>query len=456
MHLRAVTILLVLAALLPAQSAKPHIDRDTRGDFPSLRLSIDYTVATLPSAASYSGRVIVVSDTDGSDCETADSPGAPLLCRSDGSNWISIGGSGGTPAFSAITAGVNTAALVIGAGGSITTSGSGTVAATTAAAAASNPSNCSAGSIPRGIDASFVAEGCAAVDLTAEVTGLLPTANAAATFLIESDAGSGLSVAANTINFAPTEVDTATFGSGAGAFTWTFDTGATNPSIVFNTDGSVQIGPSGGNTIIGPAAGLIVTGGTAAAADLTFRTTTNASKGSYVFDEISSDGCAQFTSGALSSTGSACGSGGAGTPAGSNYTQSFTAQTSVSLTHGFGHPNVIVSCYDASDAELVPDTATIAGTAPYAVTVTFSPAATGRCVVSGGGAAVYSTSISAQTSVTVTAATHGLGTTATFANCFDNAATPELVIPGSVTRNASGDITMTFVASFTGDCELRQ
>jgi hypothetical protein len=41
-----------------------------------------------------------------------------------------IAGGGGAPAFSAVTAGTNTTALVIGTGGSLTTSGTGTIAAT--------------------------------------------------------------------------------------------------------------------------------------------------------------------------------------------------------------------------------------------------------------------------------------------------------------------------------------
>lgn len=45
--------------------------------------------------------------------------------------------------------------------------------AATATALATNPSNCSAGTIPRGVDASGVGEGCAAVDASTELTGNL-------------------------------------------------------------------------------------------------------------------------------------------------------------------------------------------------------------------------------------------------------------------------------------------
>jgi len=47
----------------------------------------------------------------------------------------------------------------------------------TATALATNPANCGAGLLPRGVDASGVGEGCAAVSLTTEVTGILQAAN---------------------------------------------------------------------------------------------------------------------------------------------------------------------------------------------------------------------------------------------------------------------------------------
>ncbi len=62
----------------------------------------------------------------------------------------------------------------------VATNLTGTAAGLTAGAAtalAANPANCSAGSLPRGVQASGAAEGCAAVDLAAEVTGVLPAAN---------------------------------------------------------------------------------------------------------------------------------------------------------------------------------------------------------------------------------------------------------------------------------------
>ncbi|MEO6120514.1 MAG: hypothetical protein ABIP12_07490, partial [Terriglobales bacterium] len=60
---------------------------------------------------------------------------------------------GGSSAFSDITAGTNTAALVVGTGGSLVTSGSGTIAATTAVALAANPVDCGAGQFATAIAA---------------------------------------------------------------------------------------------------------------------------------------------------------------------------------------------------------------------------------------------------------------------------------------------------------------
>lgn len=61
-------------------------------------------------------------------------------------------------------------------------------AANVASQLTSNPGNCSAGQLPRGITAIGLAEGCAAVDLAAEVTGSLPGANMAA---MTGDSGAG-------------------------------------------------------------------------------------------------------------------------------------------------------------------------------------------------------------------------------------------------------------------------
>lgn len=95
----ALLLLAALSALSPArlqaQTSGVHISNQTRGELPSLRLDVDYTVATLPAAASYADKVIVVTNTNSVDCETADSPGTRMLCVSDGANWIPLSSGAG-------------------------------------------------------------------------------------------------------------------------------------------------------------------------------------------------------------------------------------------------------------------------------------------------------------------------------------------------------------------------
>jgi hypothetical protein len=80
------------------------------------------------------------------------------ICGPPACTWIDVGGSGVT-GFNTITSGTNTsAAMVVGTGSSLTVSGTGTISAT---GTVTSPTDCSAGSAPRGIDSSFNASGCA-------------------------------------------------------------------------------------------------------------------------------------------------------------------------------------------------------------------------------------------------------------------------------------------------------
>lgn len=78
------------------------------------------------------------------------------------------------------------------------------------------------------------------------------------------------------------------------------------------------------------------------------------------------------------------GSGGSGTTT-ANYLQSFTSQTSVSLTHNAGTDGIVAQCFDGSGKEIGYNDLT--KTSTTTATVTFSTAQTGSCVVnsSGGG-----------------------------------------------------------------------
>ncbi len=73
---------------------------------------------------------------------------------------------------------------------------------------------------------------------------------------------------------------------------------------------------------------------------------------------------------------------------------------------------------------------------------------------SGGGAAVapYSAAVSAQTSVSISAATHLQGTLAV-GYCFDNSGTP-VAVACAYTRDVSGNLVFTFSPAFTGTIEV--
>jgi len=93
--------------------------------------------------------------------------------------------------------------------------------------------------------------------------------------------------------------------------------------------------------------------------------------------------CAQWDAGGnLISTGLACGSGGSGGGQ-PNYSQNFTSQTSVTLTHSLGTTNVLVQCYNTAENAITPSQVTVvnAGSA----SVSFASAQSGRCVVNGSG-----------------------------------------------------------------------
>lgn len=181
-----------------------------------------------------------------------------------------------------------------------------------------------------------------------------------------------------------------------------------------------------------------------------------------------------------------------------NYSQSFTAATSVSLTHNLGSSNVVVACYNGSDQLIVPNSITVASSS--AVTVTFSAAQTGRCVVNGtsagptgptgaagstgaagatgptgpagatgptgggGGTGVtgptgptgptglvgapnYSQSFTGATSVSLT---HDLGSSNVVVACYNSS--DQLIIPNSITIASSSAVTVTFSSAQTGRC----
>lgn len=145
--------------------------------------------------------------------------------------------------------------------------------------------------------------------------------------------------------------------------------------------------------------------------------------------------------------------GGGGGATGS-YTQSFTSQTSVTLSHGLGSKNILVACYDGSDNAI--EWNGLVTTSTSAAGVTFSTAQTGRCTVTiGGGSARYGTTFSSQTSITVTGATHNLGTSDLHVQCRDAAAPRRIVEPNTIDINDSTfDVTITFSVAQSGRCTI--
>jgi len=147
------------------------------------------------------------------------------------------------------------------------------------------------------------------------------------------------------------------------------------------------------------------------------------------------------------------------TPAGAsapNYTQSFTAQTSVLIGHNLGTANVVVECYDAANLQV--EYATYTVTDLNHVTVTFFTPQTGRCVVNGfGGQAVgrFATAFTLQTSLAITAATHNLGTGDLTVTCYDAGSPKTRIEPDRVQVDPANNVTITFFTAQTGRCILQ-
>ncbi len=144
------------------------------------------------------------------------------------------------------------------------------------------------------------------------------------------------------------------------------------------------------------------------------------------------------------------GGGGSGAP---NYTQSFTSATSVSLTHGLGTKNLIVACLDANDAFIEPAAWSIGQTSPFNIAVTFATAQTGRCVVNGTGVAKFGTTFTSQTSVSISGATHNLGSSDLEVACYDASAIRNRIEPDRMTVDpATNNLVVTFFAPQSGRC----
>ena len=147
------------------------------------------------------------------------------------------------------------------------------------------------------------------------------------------------------------------------------------------------------------------------------------------------------------------GGGGSGAP---NFESTFTSQTSVTLTHNRNSTKVLTACYNGSNVEITPQSITI--TDANTVTVAFGTATTGKCVVNSTGSAQYAAAFSAVTSLTITAATHGLGSCDVNATLYDNASPTQQFTPNYVRcDSATKDFTIDFGGvSKTGRVVLTQ
>lgn len=169
----------------------------------------------------------------------------------------------------------------------------------------------------------------------------------------------------------------------------------------------------------------------------------------YHIQKLNTDGSVTC---AIDAGGSA--GGGSGGPA---YGVAFTAQTSVTVTgvtHGLATKNLIVACYDnASPAKAIqPASYTVDGST-YDVVIAFASAQTGYCVVNGSVAKKYSASFGSTASLSVTAATHGLGA-GFIARIYDSSG--NAVEPGSMNVDGSGNLTVTFGVAMAGKVVITQ
>lgn len=136
---------------------------------------------------------------------------------------------------------------------------------------------------------------------------------------------------------------------------------------------------------------------------------------------------------------------GTGALALAKYTTSWSAQTSVTVTHNLNSRAVMVQVFDASGNVVTPQN--IAITSANVITLTFGVSFTGSVVVIAAATVTpsYSTSWTAQTSVTVT---HNLGSLDPLVMVYDAAGNQ--VAAQNVAVTSPNVVTLTFGVSFTG------
>ncbi len=141
---------------------------------------------------------------------------------------------------------------------------------------------------------------------------------------------------------------------------------------------------------------------------------------------------------------------GSGTGGGiGSYIGTYTAQTSITFTHNLDDTNPVVQVYDNTNEQVTPDKIDI--TDNNNVLVEFSSATTGWIRILGGAATgssgtdKYATSITAQTSVTIT---HNLATEDVTVQVYDS--NKEQITPDKISITDGNNVLLEFSTSFTG------
>lgn len=142
--------------------------------------------------------------------------------------------------------------------------------------------------------------------------------------------------------------------------------------------------------------------------------------------------------------GGSSGSSGGGTLG--TFTQDFTSQTTVVVTHNLADINARVEVVNASKVTIVPSS--ITRTDANTVTVTFGSSTSGTVLVTGGigvNNGYYSTTFTSQTSLTLT---HNLKSKYVSVICYN--ASNQVIIPNSITMTSDNVATVTFSVASTG------
>lgn len=130
----------------------------------------------------------------------------------------------------------------------------------------------------------------------------------------------------------------------------------------------------------------------------------------------------------------------------------FSSQTSLTVSHNFGTKNIIVSVYDENDSYFIPQSITAIN--DNQVSITFNSSESGRVVVAKGGhivtgsiaeIATISDTFTSSTSYTVN---HNFETKDVFVTVYDD--TDNQIIPSSVSTPTTGSVNITFDSPTSG------